>query len=86
VIDIEPQTAAGKVLLHFLISLDGFVAGMSRAQALRTSLDQRVAYVEQDAVVRLSETQTPATWASTGSTSARCPSTARTRTRRRAAA
>jgi dihydrofolate reductase len=24
--DIEPQTAAGKVLFHFLISLDGFVA------------------------------------------------------------
>ena len=23
----EPQTAAGKVLLHFLISSDGFVAG-----------------------------------------------------------
>ncbi len=26
-IDPAPQTAAGKVLLHFLISLDGFVAG-----------------------------------------------------------
>ena len=25
--DIEPQTAAGKVLLHFTMSLDGFVAG-----------------------------------------------------------
>jgi dihydrofolate reductase len=25
--DIEPQTAAGKVLLHFLVSLDGYVAG-----------------------------------------------------------
>jgi hypothetical protein len=25
--DIEPQTAAGKVCLHFLISLDGFAAG-----------------------------------------------------------
>src|SRR5215213_5773863 len=25
--DPEPQTAAGKVLLHFLMSLDGFVAG-----------------------------------------------------------
>jgi dihydrofolate reductase len=25
--DIEPQTAAGKVLFHFLVSLDGFVAG-----------------------------------------------------------
>jgi hypothetical protein len=26
-IDPEPQTAAGKVLWHFLMSLDGFVAG-----------------------------------------------------------
>src|SRR3954451_25182759 len=26
-IDIEPQTAAGKVLWHFSMSLDGFVAG-----------------------------------------------------------
>ena len=43
-------------------ALGGFVADMSRAQALRTSLDPRVAYVEQDAVVRLSETLTPATW------------------------
>src|SRR5512132_308026 len=43
-------------------ALEGFVADMSRAQALRTSRDPRVAYVEQDAVVRLSETQTPATW------------------------
>ncbi len=25
--DITPQTAAGKVLLHFAMSLDGFVAG-----------------------------------------------------------
>jgi hypothetical protein len=25
--DPEPQTAAGKVLWHFLMSLDGFVAG-----------------------------------------------------------
>src|SRR5512132_4167506 len=43
-------------------ALEGFVADMSRAQALRTSRDPRVAYVEQDAVVRLSEKQTPATW------------------------
>jgi len=35
-IDTEPQTAAGKVLLHFLMSLDGFVAGpdQSREQPL----------------------------------------------------
>jgi subtilisin family serine protease len=46
----------------FTDALVGFVADMSRAQALRTSHDPLVAYVEQDAVVRLSETQTPATW------------------------
>jgi hypothetical protein len=26
--DIEPQTAGGKVLWHFTMSLDGFVAGL----------------------------------------------------------
>ena len=52
----------GRVQRVFADALDGFVADMSRAQALRTSLDPRVAYVEQDAVVRLFETQTPATW------------------------
>jgi hypothetical protein len=46
----------------FTSALDGFVAEMTRTQALRTSRDPRVAYVEQDAVVRLSQTQTPATW------------------------
>ena len=46
----------------FTSALDGFVAEMTPTQALRTSRDPRVAYVEQDAVVRLSETQTPATW------------------------
>ena len=46
----------------FADALEGFVADMSRTQALRTSRDPRVAYVEQDAVVRLSQTQTPATW------------------------
>ena len=46
----------------FTSALDGFVADMTRAQALRTSRDPRVAYVEQDAVVRLSQTQSPATW------------------------
>jgi len=29
--DTEPQTAGGKVLLHFLITLDGFVAGPNHA-------------------------------------------------------
>ena len=50
------------VRLVFGDALDGFVAEMTRTQALRASRDPRVAYVEQDAVVRLSETQSPATW------------------------
>ena len=50
------------VRLVFGDALDGFVAEMTRTQALRASRDPRVAYVEQDAVVRLSQTQTPATW------------------------
>lgn len=29
-VDTEPQTAAGKVLWHFAMSLDGFVAGPDR--------------------------------------------------------
>jgi subtilisin family serine protease len=43
-------------------ALDGFVARMSRAEAARLSRDPRVAYVEQDSVVRLAETQSPVTW------------------------
>src|SRR4029453_15182358 len=71
----------------FTSALDGFVADMTRAQAVRTSRDPRVAYVEQDAVVRLSQTQTPATWgldriARAASTRRPCRSTTRTRTRR----
>ena len=46
----------------FRFALDGFVAKMTPREALATSRDPRVAFVEQDAVVRLFETQTPATW------------------------
>lgn len=57
------QAAYGAdVRLVFGDALDAFVAEMTRTQALRASRDPRVAYVEQDAVVRLSQTQTPATW------------------------
>ena len=50
------------VRLVFGDALDGFAAEMTRTQALRASRDPRVAYVEEDSVVRLSETQSPATW------------------------
>jgi subtilisin family serine protease len=59
--DVERSYGAD-VRRVFGAALEGFVAEMTRAEALRTSRDPRVAYVEQDAVVRLSDTQTPATW------------------------
>jgi hypothetical protein len=38
--DTEPQTAAAKVLWHFTMSLDGFVAGPEHAtEAARIALD-----------------------------------------------
>ena len=76
------QRAYGaRVQRVFTDALDGFVADMSRAQALRTSRDPRVAYVEQDAVVRLSQTQTAGDLGPRPDRPARaCPSTARTRT------
>ncbi|HCA85032.1 MAG TPA: serine protease [Streptomyces sp.] len=43
-------------------SVRGFSAKMTAAQAHRLAADPRVAYVEQDAEVRLSATQSNATW------------------------
>jgi aqualysin 1 len=43
-------------------ALDGFVARISHDEAARLSRDPRVAYVEQDSVVRLDETESPVTW------------------------
>ena len=43
-------------------ALNGFAARMSRAAAIALSHDPRVAYVEEDGVVRLDVTQTNATW------------------------
>ncbi|MFD7441352.1 S8 family peptidase [Streptomyces sp. NPDC059909] len=42
--------------------LKGFSASMSKAKAARLAADPRVAYVEQNAVVRLNDTQANATW------------------------
>lgn len=42
--------------------LKGFSASMSQARAARLAADPRVAYVEQNAVVRLNDTQSNATW------------------------
>src|SRR4051794_26281188 len=39
--DTEPQTAAGKVLWHFLMSLDGFVAGPNHDMSWMTGFSVR---------------------------------------------
>ena len=39
--DTEPQTAGGKVLLHFLMSLDGFVAGPNHEMGWMTGTSIR---------------------------------------------
>ncbi|ALO08535.1 Peptidase S8 and S53 [Streptomyces venezuelae] len=43
-------------------ALKGFSTTMSQARAARLAADPRVAYVEQDATVRVADTQTGATW------------------------
>ncbi|MGW7362394.1 S8 family peptidase [Streptomyces sp. NPDC054841] len=42
--------------------LEGFSASMSKAKAARLAADPRVDYVEQNATVRLNDTQSNATW------------------------
>ncbi|MFJ8058711.1 dihydrofolate reductase family protein [Streptomyces sp. NPDC096142] len=45
--DTEPQTAAGKVLWHFTMSLDGFVAGPGHAMDWMTGFSFRPGLVEE---------------------------------------
>jgi dihydrofolate reductase len=45
--DTEPQTAAGKVLWHFCMSLDGFVAGPNHAMDWMTGFTSRPGLVEE---------------------------------------
>ncbi|MGM1030680.1 MAG: dihydrofolate reductase family protein [Actinomycetota bacterium] len=45
--DTEPQTAAGKVLWHFTMSLDGFVAGPGHAMDWMTGFTGRDGIVEE---------------------------------------
>src|SRR5438067_6311145 len=46
-IDIEPQTAAGKVLFHFLMSLDGFVAGPGHAMDWMAGITNRPGLIQE---------------------------------------
>ncbi|MFB9555315.1 S8 family peptidase [Streptomyces roseoviridis] len=47
---------------EYRAALKGFSATMSRAKAAALAADPRVAYVEQNATVRVADTQTGATW------------------------
>jgi subtilisin family serine protease len=52
----------GKVRNNYLATVRGFQAGMSGTEAARLAANPAVQFVEQDAQVRLSGTQTGATW------------------------
>lgn len=52
----------GEVLHTYRAALRGFTVEMSEADALALSTDPRVAAVEEDGEVRVSDTQTGATW------------------------
>jgi dihydrofolate reductase len=45
--DVQPQTAAGKVLWHFSMSLDGFVAGPNHTMDWMTGVTFRPGLVEE---------------------------------------
>ena len=45
--DTEPQTAGGKVLWHFTMSLDGFVAGPNHEMDWMTGVSFRPGLVEE---------------------------------------
>ena len=45
--DTEPQVAAGKVLWHFTMSLDGFVAGPNHAMEWMTGFTARPGLIEE---------------------------------------
>ncbi len=47
VADTERQTAAGKVLWHFTMSLDGFVAGPNHAMGWMTGFSHRPGLIEE---------------------------------------
>jgi riboflavin biosynthesis pyrimidine reductase len=45
--DTEPQTAAGKVLCHFTMSVDGFVAGPGHDMEWMTGFTARAGLVDE---------------------------------------
>ena len=53
---------AGAVTYTYTAAIRGFAVQMTEAQAKRLAADPRVASVQQDGVVTLAATQSPATW------------------------
>jgi len=77
----------GGTLSHvYSHALKGYSLTLPSAAVAQLAADPRVDYVEADGVMKADTTQSGATWGSTGSTSARFRSPARTRTSRRGAA
>ena len=62
----------GTVSFVYQHALEGFAVKLSAAEAAKLARNPSVAYVEADQVVHAFPSQTPATWGSTGSTSATC--------------
>jgi subtilisin family serine protease len=52
----------GEVVTTYTATVRGFHARMSATQAARLAADPSVSYVEQDATVRMADTETNATW------------------------
>jgi subtilisin family serine protease len=60
--DVLVSAYGGKVNKTFTHALNGYAAEMTEAEADALSLDPRVAFVEEDAVMTIDTTQTGATW------------------------
>jgi subtilisin family serine protease len=60
--DVLVSAYGGKVNQTFKSALNGYAAEMTEAEAAALSLDPRVAFVEEDAVMTIDTTQTGATW------------------------
>jgi subtilisin family serine protease len=60
--DVLVSAYGGKVNRTFKHALNGYAAEMTEEEAAALSLDARVAFVEEDAVMTIDTTQTGATW------------------------
>lgn len=60
--DAIVSAVGGSILRVYGQALRGFAVAMTEGQASAASLDPRVAYVERDALVAASATQSPVTW------------------------